>query len=93
MILCLLAGLIRCCLIKLDMIMRGMLRSEVSIPLVITCAEVTTMCMRDDVIIVNVCVVNSMWLVTVIERKASSHCVNEPSGSHVMASIALIGVV
>jgi len=75
------------------MIVGEMFRGDVPIPLVIVCIEIGTMCMQDDVIIANVHVVNSMWLVTVVERKASSHYVNEPSGSHVMASIALIGVV
>ena len=75
------------------MIVGGMFRGDVPIPLVIVCIEIGTMCMQDDFIIANIHVVNSMWLVTVVERKASSHCVNEPSGSHVMASIALTGVV
>jgi hypothetical protein len=35
----------------------------------IVCTEIATACMRDDVIIVNVRAVNSMWPVTVIERK------------------------
>ena len=70
-----------------------MFGGDVPIPLVIVCTEIATACMRDDVIIVNVHVVNSMWPITVVERKASSHYVNEPSGSHVMASIALTGVV
>ena len=65
----LLASLVRCCIIELDMIVRGMLGSEVSVPLIITCAEITTVCMRDDVIIVNVQVVISVWPVAVIERK------------------------
>ena len=76
----LLAGLIGCCIIKIDMIVRGMLGSEVSVPLIITCAEITTVCMRDDVIIVNVQVVISVWPVAVIERKTRSHGVNKFSG-------------
>ena len=68
-ILSMLAGHIRCYEIKLNMIVWGMLGSEVSVPLIITCAEITTVCMRDDVIIVNVQVVISVWPVAVIERK------------------------
>jgi hypothetical protein len=66
----LLAGLVGCYVIELDMIMRGTFRSEVSVPLVITCAETTTTCMRDDVIIINVRVAISVWPVAVVERKA-----------------------
>jgi hypothetical protein len=37
---------------------------------VIVRTKIATACMRDDVIIVNVHVVNSMWPVMVLERKA-----------------------
>ena len=43
---------------------------HVPVPLVIVRTEIATTCMRDDVIIINIHVVNSMWLVVVIERKA-----------------------
>ena len=57
----LLASLIRCCIIKLEMIVGGVFGSEVPIPLVIICTEIATACVRDDVIIVNICVLISMW--------------------------------
>ena len=44
-------------------------------------------------ITINICVANSTWPVTVTERKVRTRCVNELGGSHVMVSIALIGVV
>jgi hypothetical protein len=49
--------------------------------------------MRDDVIIINIHVVNSMWPVAVVERKARSHGVNEVGSSNVVRPITLIGVV
>jgi hypothetical protein len=52
------------------MIVGGMFGSDVPIPLVIIRIEITTACMRDDVIIVNIRVVTSMWPVAVVERKA-----------------------
>jgi hypothetical protein len=48
---------------------RGMFGGDVPIPLMIVCTEMATACLRDDVIIVNVRAVNSMWPVMVIERK------------------------
>jgi hypothetical protein len=37
-----LAGLVGCCVIELDVIVRRTLGSELSVPLIITCAEITT---------------------------------------------------
>lgn len=64
-----LAGLIRHYVIKLRMIMRGAFGSEVTIPLIITCAEGETTCMQADVTIVDIYVVISMWPIAVIERE------------------------
>ena len=61
MILGLLASFVRCCIIKLDMIMGATFGGDVPIPLVIICTEIATACVRDDVIIVNICVLISMW--------------------------------
>jgi hypothetical protein len=65
----LLAGLIRCYIIKLKIIMRRTLEGDVPVPLLIICVEVATTCMRDDVFIVNIRVVNSTWPVAVIEAE------------------------
>jgi hypothetical protein len=37
----LLAGFIRCCIIKLEVIVRGTFRGEIPISLIVACAEVT----------------------------------------------------
>jgi hypothetical protein len=62
-----LAGLVGCCVIELDVIVRRTLGSELSVPLIITCAEITTACMRGDVIIVSVQAAISVWPVTIVE--------------------------
>jgi hypothetical protein len=62
-----LADLIGCYVIELDMIVRRTLGSELSVPLVITCVEITTACMRGDVIIVNIQAAISIWPVTIVE--------------------------
>jgi hypothetical protein len=48
----------------------GTFGGDVPVALVIIRTEIATTCMRDDVIMVNIHVVNSMWLEAVIERKA-----------------------
>jgi hypothetical protein len=72
MILGMLASLVRCCIIKLKIITRRKLGGDVPVPLMTICSEVATTCMRDDVIIVNICMVNSTWLVAVIERREAT---------------------
>jgi hypothetical protein len=52
------------------MIMGGTFRCDIPVPLVIIHTEVATACRQDDVIIVNIWVPTSTWLVTVVERKA-----------------------
>ena len=93
MILGLLAGLVRRCIIKLDMIVGGTFGCDIPVPLVIVHTEVATACMRDDVIIVNIRMASSTCPVTVEERKLRSRCANEFGGSHVRVPIALVGVV
>jgi hypothetical protein len=63
-ILGLLAGLVRCCIIVLDMIVGECSGVIYPFPSIVH-TEVATACMQDDVIIINIRVASSMWSVIV----------------------------
>jgi hypothetical protein len=63
-ILGLLASLLRCCIIVLDMIVGECSGVIYPFPSIVH-TEVATVCMQDDVIIINIRVASSMWSVIV----------------------------
>ena len=92
-ILNLLAHLIRRCVIKLKVILRRVLRSLIPILLVIVRVKVIAVRVRDDVIIIAICVATYIQLVTVIKGEVGGRQVNKPRGICAMPPVVVIGVV